>query len=366
MEVTGSIRMLSPRERENPFGRDSRIDSKLRIPVRDNIFNQLELTYIKNTLYETKQAEFIAGQIFNQTSEWLPGARDVGYDIMEPVGDARIGASGGEANDIPFVTERLEEKTQKAVEIEVGIKYTRNELEVAEMKSLKGRGPNINLVTQRSATARKTIARIFDKLCFQGSATYNLTGIQSTMPATRQGAMYTATVPTDNRTTVYMKVAANGTSSSTLWSAKTGQQIIRELNFAKFSAVERSQIFNGDTLVLDPLGYAALANPYSDLNGQTLLSVLKDSGTFKNIFRTPALSITTNGRLNTYFMVCDSSEEISEIPILRPITVFPSVEDFNGTVKQLVALRFAGHMNRFPGAFAFFDGHIEAPNAAYD
>jgi hypothetical protein len=359
--ITTKIRELTPNEKQNPYGRDSRIDSKLRIPVRDNIFNQLELTYIKNTLYETKQAEFVAGQIFNQTSEWLAGAREVGYDIMEPVGSARIGSVGGAANDIPLVTERIEEKTQKAVEIEVGIKYARNELEVAEMKSLKGRGPNINLVTMRAATARKTIARLFDKLCFQGDANYNLTGIQDSIPEKRQ-----TTIPTDNRTTIYMKVANNGTSSSTLWSAKTGQNIIKDLNLAKFSAVERSSIFNADTLVLDPLGYAALANPYSDLNGQSILSILKEAGTFKNIFRSPALSIGTNGRLNTYFMVCDSSEEISEIPILRPITVFPSQEIWTGEIFQLVALRFAGHMNRYPGAFAFFDGHIEAPNAAYD
>jgi hypothetical protein len=362
MRITENIREVIGSElRDNRFGRDRRIDSVHRIPVRDNIFNTLELTHIKNTLYETKTEEFIAAQIFTQTNEYLPGAREVGYDMMEPVGTARVGASGGAAKDIPFVTEKMQEVTQKAVEIEVGIKYTRNELEVAEMKSQKGRGPVINLVTQRAATARKTIGRLFDQLVFQGNTTYNLKGLQSIMPATRQ-----ASVPTDNKTVIYQKVAATGTSSSTLWSAKTGQNIIKDLNAAKYAGVERGNIFNGKTLIVDPAAYALLANPYSDLNGQTILSLLKDNGTFTNIYRTSALSMANNGRLNTYFLVCDDDVDIAEIPILRPITVFPSVEEWTGEINQLVALRFAGLMVKYLGAFYFGDGHIEAPHASYD
>src|SRR5690348_17315825 len=108
------------------------------------------------------------------------------------------------------------------------------------------------------------------------------------------------------------------------------------------------------------------SNPYSDLNGASLLSVLIENKTFTNIYRSPALAITTNGRLNTYFLICDDDVDIAEIPILRPITVFPSQEDFAGEVKQLVALRFGGLLVKYPGAFYFGDGHIEAPNASYD
>ncbi len=249
MNMNVSVNKLTDRQlATNPFGRDSRIDAIHRIPKYDNFFNLLELTNIKNTLYRTKQEEFIGSQIFSQTNEWQAGARQVGYDMYEPIMHAQIGSEGAEANDIPFVSEKMQEKFQNAIEIEVGIRYTRNEVEAAEAKNAIGRGANLNIVNERATTARRAISLTFDKGIFQGFAKYNLKGLQSLIPGARQSSL-----PTDSVTTQYEAVAASGTGSGDarrLWSAKTGQQIYNDLLRGKIEGVERGNIFNGDRIII--------------------------------------------------------------------------------------------------------------------
>lgn len=355
--LDSNIKLVSKQElKSNRFGRNARIDAKHRIPVKDNFFTTLELTNIKNILYLTKEEEFIGAQIFNQTSEWMPGARDIGYDMMEPVGGARVGSQGAYAKDIPFVNEKLVEQTQKAVEIEIGIRYTRQEIEAAEAVNALGRGANLNLVQQRANTARRSISRLFDQGIFQGFADYNMKGLEDAIPSTRVG------IPSNNNSAAYEAVQDTGTGSGDakrLWANKTGQQIYNDLVRAKFEGVERANIFNGDTLIVDPVAFKFLNQSYSDLNGNSIISFVKDAGLFKNIFRTSALTQSISTQPNTYFVVCDTDVDMAEIPILRPITVFPSETEWNQEIKQLVALRYGGLLVKYPAAFYFADSHIE-------
>jgi hypothetical protein len=354
-----TIKKISEQEmRKNPFGRDRRVDNMTLLPVKDNFFHEFELTAIKKTLYETKTEEFIGAQIWSQSNEYPAGAREVGYDILEPVGDARVGSEGAGANDIPFVSEKLEEITQRAVELEIGIKYTRNDIEAIEAVNAIGRGASISLPSQRAAIARKHISRTFDQGIFQGFAKYGMLGLQSIIPNARQTSL-----PTDNNTVYYEKVPDTGTGvgeAKRLWANKTALQIIDDLLRAKYEAVGKANIFNGDCLIVDTAAYKQLARPYSELNSQTILSYLRSEGMFSNIYQTNAVAKVNNGRNNTYFVVCDSSPEIAEIPILRALTVYPSQELWNGQINQLVALRYAGLMIRYKAGFYFGDGHIEA------
>jgi hypothetical protein len=132
------------------------------------------------------------------------------------------------------------------------------------------------------------------------------------------------------------------------------------LTRAKINGVERGKIFKGDTLIVDSAAYKFLVDPYSDLSGRSIISFINDAGMFKKIQVTNSVSLNANGRNNTYFVVCDTAEEIAEIAVPRPMTVYPSVEEFTGTVKQLVAMRFGGLLVKYPAGFYFADGHIEA------
>lgn len=357
--ATISIRQVSKTEMtNNRYGRDPRIDAKHFIPYKDNFFTQLELTQLKKTLFLTKEEEFMGAQIWTQTNEWLPGAREIGYDLMEPVAEARIGAQGGNANDIPFVSEKLEEKTQKAIELEVGIRYTRQEVEAVEARNQLGRGANVNIVQQRGTTARRAIARAFDQGIFQGYIEYGLFGLEQVIPAAR------AALPTDNNTAAYEGVPATGTGggdAARRWVNKTGQLIIKDLVRGKINGVESGNIFKGECLIVDTAAWAFLNNPYSDLNGETIISIIMGGPKpmFRQVKVTNAVALANITRPNTYFVICDLDVDVAEIAILRPPTVFPSKEDFTQEVKQLVAMRFGGLLVKYPAGFYFADGHIE-------
>lgn len=361
MKIDANIRHIGSKELvKNITGRDPRIDPQLRIPIRDNFFANLELTHISNTLYKTKEEEFVGAQIFTQTNDWEAGARQIGYDLMEPVGAARVGSQGSNANDIPFVNEKLTENIQNAVELEIGIRYTRQEIEAAETVNRIGRGANLRLVTERATTARRAISRMFDQGIWQGFSQYNMSGLQDIIPAARQGSL-----PTDNNTVAFEEVQTG--VGGKLWSQKTGQEIIKDLVRGKINGVERGKIFRGTDLIVDSAAYKFLLDPYSDLSGRSIMSYINDAGLFQKVWVTNSVSIANNGSKvsgvstgNTYFVICDSAQENAEIPILRPPTVYPAVEDFTQMVKQLVAMRYAGLLVKYPAAFYFADGHIEA------
>ena len=86
---------------------------------------------------------------------------------------------------------------------------------------------------------------------------------------------------------------------------------------------------------------------------------------------------STIGNLNSLYMLSAQSNQLEELPssignldslgVLtlnrNQLTVFPTETEWNQAIKQLVAIRYAGVMVRYPGAFYFGDSHIEALEA---
>lgn len=336
---------------QNQAGMKSTIDEKHFFAKKDNLFSKLELTQMKKILYRTKEEEFVGAQIWNQTNEWMAGAKQVGFNRYEGAGEARAGATGAKGNDIPLVSGKLTEEFQNAVDLEIGIEYTQSEIDTMQARNSLGRGAVVNITKERSTTARQSISRAFDRTIFKGLSNFKISGLLTIIPGTKVG------IVKDNNSVHYETVKTRDTK--VLWTEKSGLNIIKDLNRAKFDGIEGGNILQGDTLLLDPVAYSILQDPYSDLSGRSIMNFINDNKMFKNIVRTNAITKKNTDRDKTFFLVADTSEEVAEIPVLRPITIWPSAIDWLQMTRQLISMRTAGLLVKNLAGFYFADGHVD-------
>jgi hypothetical protein len=309
-----------------------------------NLFPEADLQHISNILFEPKVEELKHRVVFDINEEYDSGAMEIGYDVYDRTGAAKVFAGRASAKDLPKVGDKKTRLTQKTYEIGDAIEYKRAELEAADAARRLGKGPALRLDSLRPATARRYIWEQESRLAYAGDSDLGVRGI---FDNTFYG----------NDATKYGKKedVAQGAYSGTVaqkrqWVNKTPQEIIEDLLTAKVF-VEDGDIFQARTLVLPSTQYNRLKKPYGADTPQTTLKFIEQEGDyFQNIIMDNRLKAGNNGDTVDYFMVLDNRPEIVQLAVLQDIRLFNPVFDTLENSEQAVTLVTGGIILRYPMA----------------
>lgn len=236
-----------------------------------------QLYRIETEVYMIKYPSFDIGRYFPVDSSgdmW-----DVGTLVysMDKVGEAQF-FSGG-AFDMPYASTKMAQATRNFHLAGIGYEWNTQELQ----RSAKlGRALSSDKASAADMVSQKFIYGI------------SMTGKNPAGVSEKGWTGFTndANVPA-------VQVAADGTGSSRAWSAKTADQILRDVN-AAINAVEANsgETFVADTLVLPTSAYNTLANTRTGDAGMSLLAFLQannSAGESLTIMKSRALETAGTG-----------------------------------------------------------------------
>lgn len=211
-----------------------------------------ELTYIRSRVLEVRKAPLRAFEVFPVMTDVPAGAATAVQRIYDATGVAKIIANY--ADDLPRADVIGKEETVRVVS--VGNSYGYNVVEV-EHAQFAG----VNLDMYRANAARRGIDQKINSIAWFGDEAANITGFLNHPNITE------VTIPAD------------GTGSSTKFTSKTPEQIIRDVT-SMFNAIDKStnNVEYPDTLLLPTDAYDYMVgmprNSYSDL---TILGFLRQA-----------------------------------------------------------------------------------------
>ncbi len=198
-------------------------------------FLQSQTTYIEAEVYRIQYPDILYPQLVpidTSASEW---AKSVTYYSIDKVGAADWLA--GAANDMRFADINRTQFEQGIELAGIGYQYNLEELGQAMMI------PGLNLTSERAEAARRGYEEFMDKLARLGSTVKGTTGLLN------------------NPNVAVTNAIADGTGSSALWSAKTADQMIRDVQGALTSVYSGSQTVEmADTVLLPITNMELLAN----------------------------------------------------------------------------------------------------------
>lgn len=187
-------------------------------------FAQKQTAHIEAGVYETKYPELDYASLVPVDTSAGEFAKSVTYYSMDGAGQA--GWINGNAKDIPLVGTQMNQHETAVYTAGIGYNYGWEEMGQARMLGIALDGTKANM-------ARRAYEQMVYNVAFSGDATKNFEGLFN----------YTG-VPAVTAT-------ADGTGSSALWSAKTPDQIVRDLNAILTGVVTATNETElADTLIL--------------------------------------------------------------------------------------------------------------------
>jgi hypothetical protein len=225
------------------------------LDANETFFFARELEYIKSKSYDIEFPEMKAFKHLPISTEAGEGAQSITYAQFEETGMARIIESY--ANDLPRADIRGKEFTSPVKGIGVSYGYSTQEIRAA---IYVGRS-----LTQRQANAaRRANDQKVNRLAWFGDDTYRILGLinNTNIPASF--------------------VPADGTGASTLWSTKTPDQILRDMNQVVNSInVTTLGVEVPNTLLLPLEQYTLIAStPRSSVSDTTILEYFLQNNPF--------------------------------------------------------------------------------------
>jgi hypothetical protein len=184
-----------------------------------------QTSHIEPEIYRIQYPEFIWDQLVpidTSANEW---AKSITYFSMDKVGQADwFAGSGVDMRMADINKSKFEQGVEMAA---IGYQYTLEELGFAMLI------PGMNLSAERAEAAAFSYQQFMDKLTYLGDSVKGFTGLINNTSVTRNDAI------------------ADGTSSSRLWSAKTADQMIRDVQQMLSGVFEGSlTVEMADTLLL--------------------------------------------------------------------------------------------------------------------
>jgi len=226
-----------------------------RLDAGESAFFMRELEYIKSVTYDVKYKPLKALLLFPTSTEANTGATQITWRQFSLVGNAKIVADYG--NDFPKADTYAVENPYKIKSIGMGYGYT-----IQEIRESMFSGKRLD--QRRAAAARRAIDQLINQICLIGSADDGIFGLIN-FPGIGS-----------------YSVPADGTGSSALWSAKTGDQINRDITGminAVFNATNGVEY--PDTLLLPVKQYTyAATTRMTQFTDRTILEFLLMSSPF--------------------------------------------------------------------------------------
>lgn len=216
----------------------------------DSMFIAQELTYLRSRALEVQKQPLNAFRVFPQATDVPAGAETALQLVYDTVGMAEIVSNY--ADDLPRADALAETIAAKVYTVGDSYGYNYNEI-------LNARMANVNLAAWKALAARRGVDIKLNRVAWFGDAAHGITGFLGNANIT------SVTIPAD------------GTGSSKLFSTKTADQIIRDMN----SIInEISTATNGvemaDTVCMAPAVYDLLESmPKSQYSDRTILEFLR-------------------------------------------------------------------------------------------
>jgi hypothetical protein len=200
-------------------------------------------------------------------NEW---AKSIGFYALDRVGQATW--FNHLAADVPFA-DVSRQKFEQAIEMAaVGYYWTMEEIGQQQMI------PNMNLMVERAAAARRASEEMIDSIAFFGDTTKNWTGL------------------TNDANVTVTNATADGTGSSALWSAKTANQMARDINVI-LSGVYTASLTTevADTLLLPIDRFTTLAGSLVTNTAVSGLSLVQTGNAYTALTGKPLTIRTVRG-----------------------------------------------------------------------
>jgi len=221
------------------------MEQMMNLDAEDTAFFARELEQVKSRLFDVVKAPLAANRLIPVDSTTSPGARTVVYSQFDAVGVAKIIANY--ADDMPMaeVTGKQFSSTLKGLGF--GYSYSIEDIRAAQLAGLP-------LEQRRANQALRAHQEAMNRLAFFGDATHGI-----------QGWLTNANIPAS--------AVVNGAAASPLWSSKTPDEILRDLNSAVADIVSLSKGAEApDTVVMPIKQYQQIAaNPRSSTSDTTIL-----------------------------------------------------------------------------------------------
>lgn len=160
--------------------------------------------YIEPTVYAREYPDFQYRELVpvdNSAPDWT--TRIDFFSMGDDIGQAKEFSPDGD--DIPFVDFKLDKGDSRVFMYGIGYRYNLQEIEHA-------RAYGIRLDATRADAARRKYEQFVDGIAFVGNAKFGLSGLVNSTSVTA------------------LTAAATGTGSSPLWSNKTVDQIVADVN----------------------------------------------------------------------------------------------------------------------------------------
>ena len=190
-------------------------------------FLRSQLTYVESTVYRIQYPEIMYPRLMpidTSANEW---ARSVTFYSMDRAGLADW--FDANATSLPLADISRDRREQGIEMAAIGYRYNLEELGVAMLV------PGTNLSTERAEAARRAYEEFMDRLVRVGDKRKNITGLFNNPYVTRITAI------------------ADGTGTSPLWSTKTADQIIRDVQNAVMQVYQGSNTVEMADTVLLPI-----------------------------------------------------------------------------------------------------------------
>lgn len=302
-----------------------------------------QTTHIEQEVYRIQYPEIIYPQLVPIDTSAGDWSKSVTYFSLDKVGQANWFA--GNATDMP-IADVNKNKFEQGIEMAgIGYRYNLEELGVAMSV------PGTNLTAERAEAARFSYEQFMDQLAYNGNAAKGFTGLNNNVNVTRVDAI------------------ADGTGSSALWSAKTADQIIRDVNQTGLSGVYEGSLTVeiADTVLLPIAAMNILSITRIPNTSMTALTYLATNNLYTFTTGQPlmirgVLGLDRAGAASVGRMICyrrDPRVVKLHVPMThRFLPVWqtgPIVYDIPGI------FRVGGVEIRRPGAFRYVDGITPGP-----
>ena len=218
----------------------------INLDASEGVFFERQLEHIKAKSYDVKYAELKARSILPVSFEAGPGAQSITYRQYDMTGLAAIIANY--AKDLPRADIKGKEFTVPVKSLGASYGYNIQEIRSGQMTGLP-------LEQRRANSAKRAVMQKENYIAFFGDVDSGLVGFIN------NSAIGSYTVPAD------------GTGASALWSAKTPDQILRDLNGLAHKTVEDTKgVDAADTILLPLTSYNYIsATPRSANSDTTIL-----------------------------------------------------------------------------------------------
>jgi hypothetical protein len=296
-----------------------------------------QLYRIETEVYMTRYPSFDISRFMTVDSSgdmW-----DIGTLVysMDQVGEAAYLAGAG--FDMPYASAKMAQGTQNFHLAGVGYEWNTQELQRA---AKMGRA----LSSDKAAAAKLAADRFIYGVAMTGK---NPAGV-----AEKGGTGFT-----NNGSAPSAQVAADGTGSSRLWSAKTSDLILRDIN-AALTAVESGtgETHVANTLALPTSAYNYIAStPRASGSDTTILSYLQANnvaGEALTIFKSRALETAGTGS-STRMVAYDRSPQVLKFHLPGPHQFLPPFQKSSMTYEVGGIMNVGGVEVRLPKAIVYRD-----------